>query len=256
MRLSVVLPVYNEAATLGVVLALVGATLPGVAKEIIVVDDCSTDGTREWLKANFPDGARTGSSIALEVSGQLVFSSVDDAAPITVLPLYHARNLGKGGALRTGFDAVTGDVVVIQDADLEYDPQDWRVMYDLIASRKVADVVYGSRFYGSPHRSLFYHHFLANQLISLLFNVLYNQTLTDVETCYKMMTRDVLRSLRLSANDFGIEVEISAKIARQRHLRIYELGISYFGRTYDEGKKINWRDGLKALWYLVKYRVS
>jgi hypothetical protein len=126
-------------------------------------------------------------------------------------------------------------------------------MYDLIAVRKVADVVFGSRFYGRPHRSLYFHHYFANRLISLLFNIVFNQTLTDIETCYKMMTREVARSLRLAANDFGIEVEMSAGIARQRHLRIYELGISYYGRTYAEGKKINWQDGLKALWYVFKF---
>ena len=143
---------------------------------------------------------------------------------------------------------------MIQDADLEYDPSDWQPMYHLIAVRKVADVVFGSRFYGRPHRSLYFHHYFANRLISLLFNIVFNQTLTDIETCYKMMTREVARSLRLTANDFGIEVEMSAEIARQRNLRIYELGISYYGRTYAEGKKINWKDGLKALWYVFKFR--
>ena len=150
--------------------------------------------------------------------------------------------------------AVTGDVVVIQDADLEYDPQDWTQMYNLIAERKVADVVYGSRFYGRPHRSLFYHHFLANKLISVLFNILYNQTLTDIEVCYKMFTREVLNTLRLTCDDFGIEVEMSAQISLNRKLRIYETGISYYGRTYEEGKKISWRDGLMALWYILKFR--
>ena len=130
------------------------------------------------------------------------------------------------------------------------------MMYELIAVRKVADVVYGSRFQGRAHRSLYFHHYLANRLISLLFNALYNQTLSDIETCYKMMTAEVAKSLRMSANDFGIEVEISANIARQRKLRIYELGITYYGRSYDEGKKINWKDGLKALWYLVKFRFA
>jgi len=251
--LSVVVPVYNEVRTLGTILAYLTNVLPEVSKEIIVVDDCSRDGTREWLKANFPDGDRTGSSIAVDAAGNLAFAS-SGGASITVRPIYHEHNKGKGGGLQTGLAAVTGDVVVIQDADLEYDPQDWVAMYDLIAKRKVADVVYGSRFYGRPHRSLYFHHYLANRLISLIFNVLYNQTLTDIETCYKMMTLDVVRSLRLSATDFGIEVEISAGIARQRHLRIYELGITYYGRTYAEGKKINWKDGLKALWYLIKFR--
>ena len=252
--LSVIIPVFNERHTLGRVLAAVSRALPGVRKNIIVVDDCSTDGTREWLKANFPVGTRTGSEISLDGTGRLDVSAPFNEAQISIEPLYHQQNRGKGAALRTGFAAVRGDVVVIQDADLEYDPQDWTTMYDLIAIRKVADVVYGSRFHGRAHRSLYFHHYLANRLISLLFNALYNQTLSDIETCYKMMTAEVARSLRLSADDFGVEVEISANIARQRKLRIYELGIAYYGRSYDEGKKINWKDGVKALWYLLKYR--
>jgi glycosyltransferase involved in cell wall biosynthesis len=252
--LSVIIPVYNERRTIGAILVAVSRALPGIRKEIIVVDDGSSDGTREWLRASFPDGLRSGSSVSVASSGDLVFASPSDKAQITVEPLYHAHNLGKGAALRTGLAAMRGDVVVIQDADLEYDPQDWTAMYELIAIRKVADVVYGSRFHGRAHRSLFFHHYLANRLISLLFNALYNQTLSDIETCYKMMSAQVAHSLHLSANDFGIEVEISAHIARQRKLRIYELGISYYGRSYDEGKKINWRDGIKALWYLVKFR--
>lgn len=254
MRLSVIIPAYNERHTLGTILGVVARALPGVAKEIVVVDDCSRDGTREWLKANFPDGARSGSAIDLDSDGNLVFAPAADAATVTVRPIYHERNRGKGSALQTGFAAVAGDVVVIQDADLEYDPNDWETMYNLIATRKVANVVYGSRFYGRPHRSLYFHHYLANRLISVLFNLVFNQTLTDIETCYKMMTGEVARSLRLTANDFGIEVEMSAEIARQRTLRIYELGISYYGRTYAEGKKINWKDGIKALWYVFKYR--
>jgi glycosyltransferase involved in cell wall biosynthesis len=254
--LAVVIPVYNECQTLGRVLAAVSRVLPGVRKNIIVVDDCSTDGTREWLKANFPVGARTGSEISVDGAGRLDVSAQLNETPVSIEPIYHQQNRGKGAALRTGFAAARGDVVVIQDADLEYDPQDWAAMYDLIAVRKVADVVYGSRFHGRAHRSLYFHHYLANRLISLLFNILYNQTLSDIETCYKMMSADVARSLRLSADDFGIEVEISARIARQRKLRIYELGIAYYGRSYDEGKKINWKDGVKALWYLLKYRFA
>jgi glycosyltransferase involved in cell wall biosynthesis len=254
--LSVIIPVYNERHTLGQVLAAVSRALPGVRKNIVVVDDCSTDGTREWLKASFPVGTRTGSEINIDSMGRLDVSAPFSEALISIEPLYHQQNRGKGAALRTGFAAVRGDVVVIQDADLEYDPQDWATMYDLIAVRKVADVVYGSRFSSRAHRSLCFHHYLANRLISLLFSALYNQTLSDIETCYKMMTAEVARSLRLSANDFGVEVEISANIARQRKLRVYELGITYDGRGYDEGKKINWKDGVKALWYLLKYRFA
>jgi glycosyltransferase involved in cell wall biosynthesis len=233
---------------------MVARALPSVNKEIIIVDDSSKDGTREWLKANFPDGPRSGSTIKLDGNGNLAFSPVSGPSRVTIWPIYHEHNRGKGGGLQTGFAAISGDVVVIQDADLEYDPNDWEQMYDLIVVRKVADVVFGSRFYGRPHRSLYYHHYLGNRLISLVFNLVFNQTITDIEACYKMMTNSVVRSLRLTATDFGIEVEMSAEIARQRTLRIYELGISYFGRTYAEGKKINWRDGLKALWYIFKFR--
>lgn len=254
MLLSIIIPVYNERRTLGPCLVAVAHALPNVSKEILIVDDCSEDGTREWLNESFANVPRSGSDIDLDANGKLAFSQDPGASTITLRPIYHERNLGKGGGLQTGFAAFTGDVLVIQDADLEYDPNDWQAMFDLIASRKVADVVFGSRFYGRPHRSLYFHHYLANRLISLLFSLVFNQTLTDIETCYKMMTRQVARSLRLSANDFGIEVEMSAQIARQRNLRIYELGISYYGRTHAEGKKINWKDGLKALWYVLKYR--
>jgi glycosyltransferase involved in cell wall biosynthesis len=254
MLLSVVIPVYNERRTLGTVLTMVPRSLPEVSKEVIVVDDCSTDGTREWLKANFARGLRSGSMVDLDDNGNLVFASDPTAPSVSIRPIFHERNRGKGGALQTAFAAISGDVLVIQDADLEYDPGDWPQMFDLIAVRKVADVVYGSRFYGRPHRSLYYHHYLGNRLINVLFNLVFNQTLTDIETCYKMMTSRVARSLRLTANDFGIEVEMSAEVARQHHLRIYEIGISYFGRTYAEGKKIDWKDGLKALWYIFKFR--
>jgi hypothetical protein len=151
--------------------------------------------------------------------------------------------------------SASGDVVVIQEADLEYDPNDWSRILPLIAERKVADVVYGSRFYGRPHRSLYFHHYIGNRLISVLFNLLYNQTLSDIEVCYKMFTRQVLKDLRLTSDGFGIEIEITA-IVRARRWRIYEVGISYYGRTYDEGKKISWMDGLKALVYLFKFRIQ
>ena len=253
MRLSVLIPAYNERATILPVLAMVCAALPAVEKEIIVVDDCSTDGTRALLRNTFPAGAGRYRDITANPDGSLTLAE-DAAGQVAIHVLYHDRNLGKGAALRSAMARAGGDVIVIQDADLEYDPQDWARMYDLIAVRKVADVVYGSRFYGRPHRSLFFHHFMANRLISFLFNVLYNQTLTDIEVCYKMFTREVAKSLKITCNDFGIEVEISAQIAKNRTLRIYELGISYYGRTYVEGKKINWRDGVKALWYLLKFR--
>jgi glycosyltransferase involved in cell wall biosynthesis len=254
MSLSVVIPVFNEIATLGAAITRAAGVLPTVAKEIIIVEDGSTDGTREWVRKNLYD-KQTCRAVALDDFGDLVLSTAEGIAGITFRCLYHDSNQGKGGALATGFSAVTTDIVVIQDADLEYDPDDWVSMYELIAVRKVADVVYGSRFYGRPHRTLYYHHYLANRTISTVFNVLFNQTLTDIETCYKMMSSEVMRSLRLTARDFGVEIEISAQIARQRQLRIYELGISYYGRTYAEGKKIGWKDGIKALWYLLKFRI-
>jgi glycosyltransferase involved in cell wall biosynthesis len=180
----------------------------------------------------------------------------DATRPVAqIRAIYHARNQGKGAALRTGIRAAQGEVIVIQDADLEYDPQDLERMWALVASGH-ADVVYGSRFYGRPHRCLYYNHYLGNRVISLLFSILYNQIISDVEVCYKMFTRDVVKFLTLRSNDFGFEIEFSANIARARTLRIYELGISYFGRTYREGKKINWKDGLKAIWYLFWFRIA
>jgi len=239
------MPVYNEIGSIADILPVVRAALPGVTKEIVLVDDGSRDGTRAWLQERFTCLAE-GETHPGDPFG----------AETTVKVLFHIANKGKGGAIQTALAACTGDVIVIQDADLEYDPADWIAMHALIAERKVADVVYGSRFYGTPHRSLYYHHYIGNRVISRLFNVLYNQTLTDIEVCYKMFTREVARTLRLSAMDFGIEVQISAQIALNRRWRIYEMGIHYYGRTYQEGKKINWKDGVKALWYLFKYRVD
>lgn len=257
MKLSVVIPVYNERLTIAQILALVTAALPGVTKEIVIVDDCSKDGTRDWLRDNLCEATRCYAEVVLD-GDALHLTPTADGAPgaVSFRVLFHERNRGKGGALRTGLQAATGDIIVFQDADLEYDPQDWERMYPLIANRQVADVVYGSRFFGMPHRSLYFHHYLANRLISFLFNLLYNQTLHDIEVCYKMFRREVLESLVLSSNDFGIEIEFSAQVARARKWRIYEVGIQYFGRTYNEGKKINWKDGLMALWYLVKFRVT
>lgn len=252
--LSVVIPIYNERHNVARVIAMVAAALPAIPKQIIAVDDGSNDGTREWLKANVPGDFLSGSEISVDAAGNIVMQSAGGAPTLTLKALYHERNRGKGGALQTGLAATSGDVIVIQDADLEYDPGDWGTMYDLVAVRKVADVVYGSRFYGRPHRSLFFHHYLGNRLISLIYNVLYNQTLSDVEVCYKMFTRAVRESLRLTCEDFGCEIQLSAQIANPRKWRIYETPVHYFGRTYAEGKKINWRDGLKALWYLVIFR--
>ena len=257
MILSVLIPVYNERDTILNLLAIVAAALPGVTKEIVVVDDCSRDGTRDRLRDHLmPLADQAWGAVTLGPDGLL---KTEPATPeaggtVTFKVRFHEHNRGKGGALQTAMAEASGDVIVIQDADLEYDPADWAPMYDLIAIRRVADVVYGSRFYDRPHRSLFFHHYLANKLISLLFNILYNQTLSDVEVSYKMFTRKVLETLRITCDNFGFEIQLSAQIARQRHLRIYETGISYYGRTYAEGKKINWKDGVKALGYLVKFR--
>jgi len=248
--LSVLMPVYNEIASIAAILDRVKAALPGVTKEIVIVDDGSRDGTRVWLSEQFP--LLSDESSMSDVATR----SNEISSECRVRVIFHSRNKGKGGALQTAMRAATGKVLVVQDADLEYDPDDWQVMYDLIANKKVADVVYGSRFYGKPHRSLYFHHYVANRLISLIFNVLCNQTLTDIETCYKMFTREVLNTLKLTANDFGIEIQISTQIALKPRWRIYETGIHYYGRTYLEGKKIGWRDGLKALWYLVRYRLN
>jgi glycosyltransferase involved in cell wall biosynthesis len=255
LLLSIIMPVFNERATIASILSIVSGALPDVEKEVIVIDDDSRDGTREWLKANFPNRPRSGARVTVGSDGNLEFADDPAAASTTIRPLFHEHNKGKGAGVRSGLWAANGDVVVIQDADHEYDPRDWTIMYDLIARRKFADVVYGSRFYGRPHRSLYFHHYVGNRLISFAFNLLYNQTLTDIETCYKMFTREVKEHLRLTCDDFGCEVQLSAQIALAGRWRIYEVGISYYGRTYNEGKKINWRDGVKALWYLVQFRL-
>lgn len=264
MRLSVIIPVYNERELFPVILTKVRGSLPKVTKEIIIVDDCSRDGTRDWIEQHFGLERRSLIGFAPADDGtplpQFAATNADvtpeqNLAPCTVQAIFHPHNQGKGAALRTGLKAATGDVIVIQDADLEYDPTDWESMYPLIADGH-ADVVYGSRFFGRPHRCLYYHHFLANKLISVIFSILYNQILSDLEVCYKMFRKEILPLLTLRSNDFGFEIEFSANVARARRLRIYEVGISYYGRTYAEGKKINWRDGVKALWYLLRFRVT
>lgn len=265
LTLSIVVPVYNEREFLPRSLRAAILALPGVEREIVLVDDGSSDGTRQWIERTFPAAANPVGAVRRSDDGTVEFLSPEDAAAlpegtgerleaaVTVRPLFHAANAGKGRALRTGFAAATGDVVVIQDADLEYDPADWAPMFRLL-QLGVADVVYGSRFHGRPHRTLYFYHFVGNRLISLLFNVLFDQMLTDLETCYKMFDRKVIRGVELVSDDFGIEVELSAVFARPRRWRIYECAINYYGRTYEEGKKIGWRDGLLALWYVVKFR--
>lgn len=253
MKLSVIVPVYNEVISLPIILNRVVAAIPYVQKEIIVVDDCSTDGTTAWLRqsvGNEIQVATVGCDGAVRVG-----NSESDIPSATIRAIFHERNSGKGAALRTGFRAATGDVLVIQDADLEYDPTDWERFWPLFIN-DIADVVFGSRFHGNPHRSLYYHHYIANRFISFVFSVLYNQVLTDLEVCYKMFARPILDLLTLRSNDFGFEIEFSSNVARSRTLRIYEVGVSYYGRTYAEGKKINWKDGIKALFYIIKFKFS
>ncbi len=226
MQLSVIIPVYNEAETLDPIVAAVAAV--PVEKEIILVDDGSTDGSREKLQQfENQDGIRV---------------------------LYHERNQGKGAAIRTGVAAAEGDLVIIQDADLEYDPREIPLLMQPILSGR-ADVVYGSRFMGaSPHRVLYFWHYLGNQFVTLLSNMLTNLNLTDMETGYKLFRREVIQSITIEESRFGLEPEITAKVAKG-HWRIYEIGISYSGRTYEEGKKIGWKDGLRAIWCILKYNL-
>jgi glycosyltransferase involved in cell wall biosynthesis len=252
--LSIIIPVYNERHTLAQVLAAVGRALPGVHKNIVVIDDCSTDGTREWLQSNFPLGPRTGSEISVDGAGRLDVSASYTAARTSITPLYHDRNRGKGAALRTGFAAARGDVVVIQDADLEYDPQEWpKLLQPILEGR--ADVVFGSRFMGAqPHRVLYFWHRVGNGVLTVFSNMLTNLNLTDMETCYKVFRREIIQSIEIEEDRFGFEPEVTAKVAKLG-CRIYEVGISYYGRTYAEGKKIGYKDGLRAIYCILKYNL-
>jgi glycosyltransferase involved in cell wall biosynthesis len=228
MKLTILIPCFNERSTIEEILFRVQAC-EHQPKEIIVIDDYSSDGTREIL-----------SKRPFRASEQIIF---------------HDKNQGKGAALRTGIAAATGDIIIIQDSDLEYDPSEIpRVIEPIIAGR--ADVVYGSRFAGSQaHRVLFFWHRVGNGLLTLLSNMLTDFNLTDMETCYKAFRTEILKSIELEEQRFGFEPEITAKLAKLRNIRLYEVGISYYGRTYAEGKKINWRDGLRALYCVVKYNI-
>ena len=227
MRLSIIIPCYNEAKTIRQVVERVRAA-PGPEREIIVVDDASRDGTRDLLRTQI--------------------------APLVDRIIYHDVNRGKGAALRSGFAAATGDVVIPQDADLEYDPQEYPRLLQPILDGK-ADVVFGSRFLGGDaHRVLYFWHMVGNRFLTLFSNMATNLNLTDMETCYKVFRREVLQKVTIEENRFGFEPEITAKVARLG-VRIYEVGISYSGRTYAEGKKIGWRDGFRAIWVIIKYNL-
>jgi len=227
MKLSVIIPCYNEAQTIKpLVDAVMKAAYPG--KEIIIVDDCSTDQTREILKK--------------------------DIEPLGVKVIYQEKNQGKGAALRRGIQEASGDIVLIQDADLEYDPGDYPKLVEPITGGR-ADVVFGSRFVGhGPHRVVYYWHMMGNKALTTLSNMLTNINLTDMETCYKAFRREIIQKVRIEENRFGFEPEITAKVAKMK-CRIFEVGISYFGRTYEEGKKIGWKDGVRAFWCILKYNL-
>lgn len=225
LLLSVIVPAYNEQATVEIALRRI-REVP-LRLEVIVVNDASSDGTREILE-------------------QMLEQRLVDQV------IHHEKNRGKGAAIRSGIAVATGDVVVVQDADLEYDPQDLPALLLPIRSRQ-ADAVYGSRFLGGPHRVLYFWHYLGNKVLTLLSNMFTNLNLTDLETCYKLVRTDLIKRLPLSSNRFGFEVEITARLAQAR-AQIWEIPISYSGRTYAEGKKITWRDGFAAIWALIKYR--
>ena len=224
MKLSVVIPVYNEKKTLNELILRVEAV--SIDKEVIIVDDASTDGTRDLLK-------KYEKKEGFEV-------------------IYQPKNKGKGAALRAGFKIVKGEVIIIQDADLEYNPKDFHVLLGPIFDKR-ADVVYGSRFLGGSHRVLFFWHYLANKFLTTLSNMFTNINLTDMETGYKAFRREVIESISLKSNRFGFEPEFTMKVA-QRKFVIYEVPISYDGRDYSEGKKINWKDGVAALWFILRFR--
>jgi len=237
MKLSVVIPVYNEEATLRLLLdRVIGAPLPDAVSEleVVVVDDCSSDDTWSELEGWRPTGR-------------------EDGRKAHVIRERHSQNRGKGAALRTGFASTSGDILLVQDADLEYDPADYPALLQPIVDGH-AEVVYGSRFLGGPHRVLFFWHYLGNQMLTLMSNMFSDLNVTDMETCYKVFVRGVLDRITLKSNRFGFEPEFTAKVARLG-VRIYEVPISYHGRTYAEGKKIGWTDGVSAIWSILRFNI-
>lgn len=232
--LSIIIPAYNEGPTIYKILDKIKAVslVNNIGKEVIIVNDCSTDNTVESIQ-----------------------SYIQSNQGLNIVLLEHAENKGKGAALHTGIEKATGDIIVIQDADLEYDPQEYNILLKPIVD-EVADVVYGSRFMGGkPHRILFFWHSIGNKFLTFLSNMFSNLNLTDMETCYKMFRADILKSIELQEKRFGFEPEVTQKVARIPKIRIYEVGISYYGRTFEEGKKINWRDGFHAIYCIFRYGI-
>ncbi|MCB9225928.1 MAG: glycosyltransferase family 2 protein [Chitinophagales bacterium] len=230
--LSIIIPAYNEAKTIHLILDKIRAVnlINGISKEIIIVNDFSTDSTAE-----------------------VVNDYIKSHSDTNFIFVEHEKNKGKGAALHTGIKHATGDYLIIQDADLEYNPEEYNILLQPIESG-FADVVYGSRFMGGkPHRILFFWHSIGNKLLTFLSNMFTNLNLTDMETCYKMFKREIIQSLDLKENRFGFEPEVTAKVSKIPKVRIYEVGISYYGRTYEEGKKIGWKDGVRAIYSIVKY---
>jgi len=232
--LSIIIPAFNEEKTLHLILDKVLAVklIRDIQKEIVLVDDCSSDGTKEKIVQY----------IASRPEQKFIFFS-------------QPKNSGKGSAIHKGIELASGDFILIQDADLEYDPEEYNILLKPVLD-EFADVVYGSRFMGgNPHRILFYWHSVGNKFLTMLSNMFTNLNLTDMETCYKLFRSDVIKKIPLKEKRFGFEPEVTAKIAKVPNIRIYEVGISYYGRTYAEGKKINWRDGFRALWCILKYNL-